>query len=325
MAKNVKALNELLSKEKGFKAIERDYSKSGHQYHIVVGKETHTIEFRNSVEALYNEIEKLGLKGVLEKYPIGCFDKTSGSSDFQAETDDQIFEEEEVDIVKQFEALKLYVQMLFDKANPIQSIVLSGPGGVGKSYEIFDEMEKRGIDYTLVKGYSSPRALFNTLRDNSDQVVVFDDCDSIWEDANALNVLKAALETNRKGSRVVTWSLAEENEEFEFTGKIVFMSNKDFFSSRSKLKHIVAVLTRVFFLQITFNQDQMMRRIEMVAKNIETDTAVRTRVLEYMKENAKRSKVSIRMFENLLKVAKTFSKEKFELCATELLRAGRLG
>ena len=321
----MKALNELLSNEKGFKAIKRDYSKNGHQYHITIGKENFTIEFRNSVDALYDEFEKLGLKEVIAEYPVGKYAKSSGSSDFQAEADDQLFEDEEVDIVKQFQALKLYVEMMFDKANPIQSIVLSGPGGVGKSYEIFDEMEKRGIEYVLVKGFSTPRALFNTLRDNQDKVIIFDDCDSVWEDANALNVLKSALETNRRGSRIVTWQTAEESEEFEFVGKIIFMSNKDFFSSRSKLKHIVAVLTRVFFLQITFNQDQMMRRIEMVATSVEKDTAVRDRVLEYMKANARKSKISIRMFENLVKVAKTFGQEKFELCAMELLRAGRLG
>lgn len=324
MAKNMKALNELLSNEKGFKAIERDYSKNGHHYHIVVGKETHSIEFRNSVEALYNEFEKLGFKGVVEKYPVGCFAKASGSADLLDEQDEQLFEEE-VDIVKQFEALRLYVEMMFDKANSIQSIVISGPGGVGKSYEIFDEMERRGIDYVLVKGYSSARGLFNTLRDNKDAVIIFDDCDSIWEQADALNVLKSALETNRKGRRVVTWNLAEDTEEFEFEGKIIFMSNKDFFSSRSKMKHIVAVLTRVFFLQITFDQDQMMRRIEMVANTAEKDASVRKRVIEYMKANAKKSKVSIRMFENLAKVAKSYAQDKFELVATELLRAGRLG
>jgi len=326
MAKNMKALNELLSKEKGFKAIKRDYSKSGFEYNITVGKEIFTIEFRNPVEQLYDEAKSLGIKGLVEKYPVGCFSKkSSGSAELTDENDEDLLPPEEVDIVKQFQALTCFVEMLFDRANPIQSIVVSGPGGVGKTYEIFDEMEKRGVEYTLVKGYSSPRALFNTLRDHSEEVVIFDDCDSIWEDANALNILKSALETNRKGKRTVTWNLAEENEEFEFHGKIIFVSNKDFYASRSKMKHIIAVLTRVFFIQFTFDQEQMMRRIEMVSGNIEKDAAVRTAVIDYLKANAKRSKVSIRMFENLCKVYKSLGKVKFELCGTELLRAGRLG
>lgn len=316
----MKALNELLSKEKGFKAIERDYSKNGHQYHISVGKEIFTIEFKNSVPALYDTFAKLGIKGTVEQYPV----QVKGSSDF-TEGDELPVEEENVDIVQQFKALECFIEMLFDKANPIQSVVLSGPGGVGKSYEIFDAFEKRKIDYKLIKGYSSPRALFNTLRDYSKDVIVFDDCDSIWENGDALNILKSALETNRRGRRLVTWNLADENEEFEFEGKIVFMSNKDFYAGRSKLKHITAVLTRVFFLQITFNQEQMMRRIEMVANNVEKDATVRKVVIEYMKANAQKSKVSIRMFENLLKVYKSLGKEKFELCGAELLRAGRLG
>ncbi len=325
MAKNMKALNELLSKEKGFKAIERDYSKSGFEYNISVGKEILTIEFRNPVEQLYNAFEQLGIKGVAAKYPVGCYGKKAGSNELTNESEDDLLPPEEVDIVKQFQALQCFVEMLFDKANAIQSIVVSGPGGVGKTYEIFDEMEKRKVDYILVKGYSSPRALFNTLRDNADKVIIFDDCDSIWEDANALNVLKSALETNRKGRRTVTWNLAEENEEFEFMGKIIFVSNKDFYASRSKMKHIVAVLTRVFFIQFTFDQEQMMRRIEMVSENIEKDASVRKAVIDYLKENGKRSKVSIRMFENLCKVYKSLGKVKFELCGVELLRAGRLG
>ena len=76
------------------------------------------------------------------------------------------------------------------------SIVVSGPGGLGKSHTVtkalndagmkdvtlLDEFEVGGKinttkSYRVIKGYSTPKGLYRTLYENKDGVVVFDDCD----------------------------------------------------------------------------------------------------------------------------------------------------
>ena len=78
------------------------------------------------------------------------------------------------------------------------SVVVSGPGGLGKSHTVtkalndagmkdvtlLDEFEVGGKinttkSYRVIKGYSTPKGLYRTLYENKDGVVVFDDCDSV--------------------------------------------------------------------------------------------------------------------------------------------------
>ena len=87
------------------------------------------------------------------------------------------------------------VQMLAKGEQP--SVVVTGPGGLGKSYTVTEALKKAGLkdmsildDYEIgasvpknafvvIKGYSSPKGLYRTLYENRKSVIVFDDCDSV--------------------------------------------------------------------------------------------------------------------------------------------------
>ena len=126
------------------------------------------------------------------------------------------------------------------------SVVVCGPGGLGKSHTVTASLEKSGLTdvslldemevgatintkkaYRVVKGYSTPKGLYRTLYDNRDGVIVFDDCDSVLKDPISLNLLKGALDSYSR--RVISWRSEIRDDElpqcFEFKGKVIFISN----------------------------------------------------------------------------------------------------
>lgn len=126
------------------------------------------------------------------------------------------------------------------------SVVVSGPGGLGKSYTVTEALEKSGLrdistldelpigfkinggkSFRVIKGYSTPKGLYRVLFENKDGVVVFDDCDSVLKDPVSLNLLKAALDSYDR--RIISWRADMKDDElptsFEFKGRVVFISN----------------------------------------------------------------------------------------------------
>lgn len=126
------------------------------------------------------------------------------------------------------------------------SVVVSGPGGLGKSHTVTAALEAAGMtdvtvldefqvgsvlntakSYRVIKGYSTPKGLYRTLYENKDGVVVFDDCDSVLKDPVSLNLLKAALDSYDR--RIISWRADMRDEElpqsFEFKGRVIFISN----------------------------------------------------------------------------------------------------
>ena len=123
------------------------------------------------------------------------------------------------------------------------SVVVSGPGGLGKSYTVTDALANRGLQdistvddlpigfringgktFRVIKGYSTPKGLYRVLYENKDGVVVFDDCDSVLKDPVSLNLLKAALDSYDR--RIISWRADIKDEDlptcFEFKGRVVF-------------------------------------------------------------------------------------------------------
>lgn len=139
-------------------------------------------------------------------------------------------------------------QMVQDK--DVRSAIIYGTGGIGKSYNLLDpdegKMAKNGkikfnpeldlskdeYDYVEIGGNISALGMYKTLLANKDKFVVFDDCDSMWNDEQMANMLKKALDTT--GDRMVTWGKNMTKDQdtglvpqksFKFTGQIIFISN----------------------------------------------------------------------------------------------------
>jgi hypothetical protein len=167
----------------------------------------------------------------------------------------------------------------------IRAMIVSGPPGVGKSHGVNLQMEKASLfdkiagkraRFEVVKGAMSGIGLFAILYKYSDtkNVLVFDDCD-IWEDPDALNVLKGALDSGK--TRRISWNkdsriLREEGipNSFNFNGSVIFITNLNFADRRSnKIKaHLDALQSRCHYLDLTINSERdKMLRIKQVHRD----------------------------------------------------------
>ena len=209
----------------------------------------------------------------------------------------------------------------------IRAMIVSGPPGVGKSHGVNLQMEKASLfdkiagkrpRFEVVKGAMSGIGLFAILYKYSDSknVLVFDDCD-IWEDPDALNVLKGALDSGK--TRRISWNkdsriLREEGipNSFNFNGSVIFITNLNFADRRSnKIKaHLDALQSRCHYLDLTINSERdKMLRIKQVHrdadgglfKDYDLTDEQSSDVMSYMWDNHnKLREVSLRM---ALKVA----------------------
>ncbi len=168
----------------------------------------------------------------------------------------------------------------------VRGMVVTGPPGVGKTYgveqvlekdSLFDVMADNRLRHTFVKGAMSAIGLYSTLYKYSESknIVVLDDCDSILFNEDALNILKAALDSGQK--RRISWNsdshfLRREGvpSEFEFKGSVIFITNLKFDNVRStKIKdHLEAIMSRCHYLDLTLDttRDKILR-IKQIARD----------------------------------------------------------
>jgi len=171
------------------------------------------------------------------------------------------------------------------------SLVITGSAGTGKTHLVKSTLTGMGLvestDFVHFKGRATAAGLFVTLYDNSDKIVVLDDCDSVFKDDDAVNILKGALDSydTRKISYLTTKPLKDEfgshlPRSFEFTGKIIFISN----ISQSKLDE--AIRSRSFVSDIDLTKKQMFARVEQLMDKMETGipVAAKQMALSIMKE-----------------------------------------
>jgi hypothetical protein len=173
--------------------------------------------------------------------------------------------------------------------------VVGGPG-IGKTHTVMDVIKGCGLkersDFVVAKGKVTPAALYRTLFLNRDKLIIFDDTDSIWKDGDAVNILKAALDSY--DVRKVTWFSAQttnlssfskeearnfinkvhaelsENPdaqvklpaEFDFTGRVIFISNLP----KNKLDS--AVISRSLTIDMTLSEAQILERMEAILSKL---------------------------------------------------------
>jgi hypothetical protein len=94
---------------------------------------------------------------------------------------------------------------------------------------------------------------------------VFDDCDSVLKDPVALNLLKGALDSY--GKRIISWNADMKDEDlprsFDFTGKVVFISNK----AQNDIDQ--AIRSRSMMIDLAMTLDQKIDRMEYISKSEE--------------------------------------------------------
>ena len=236
-----------------------------------------------------------------------------------AETDEQGMDR----IKERFEILDEMTNATLDGI--VRGMVVTGPPGVGKTYgveqvlekdSLFDMMADKPIRHTFVKGAMSAIGLYSKLYEYKDSknILVLDDCDTILFNEDALNILKAALDSCKK--RKISWNtdsnlLRREGvpSSFEFNGSVIFITNLKFDNMRStKIRdHLEAILSRCHYLDLTLDttRDKIMRIKQIARDGGLFDTKGLTKIqeeeiIEFMIEKQDRLReVSLRMAQKI--------------------------
>jgi len=172
------------------------------------------------------------------------------------------------------------------KKGDVRAMIVSGPPGVGKSFgvekvlskhELISQLGERPPKYQVVKGAMSAIGLYCKLYNyaDKDNVLVFDDCDSVLLDDLSLNILKAALDSKR--TRTIHWntdSFKLRNEgvpdSFDFKGSAIFITNIKFDNVKSKKlrDHLEALESRCHYIDLTIDTErEKMLRIKQIVQD----------------------------------------------------------
>ena len=184
----------------------------------------------------------------------------------------QIAPVEQFDINKRFDFTADLVSMV--AKGQTASAVITGEGGLGKSFTVIQALRKAGLidmsekepgdtaaprsTYRIVKGFSTAKGLYRILYENRNSIIVLDDCDSVLKDADALNLLKGALDSFDK--RLISWNTSRVDDNlprfFQFKGGIVFISN----IAQDKIDQ--AIRSRSMNVDLSMTTDQKITRME---------------------------------------------------------------
>lgn len=201
-----------------------------------------------------------------------------------------------------FAQLGSLVDLIITGGSP--SLLVCGDAGIGKTYLCRHRLQASGLkeqvisadasdtkpppgkkkkrkvkpkadSYLFVKGYSSPMGLYQTLHDNRESIIVFDDCDSVFKNAVSVNILKSALDSY--DDRVISWASTATakmglDSRFEFKGMIIFLSNIPL----AKLDN--AVKSRSFTIEMTLSREELFHRMNEVLGHIEPDIPMNERL-----------------------------------------------
>jgi hypothetical protein len=206
-------------------------------------------------------------------------------------------------INERFNFLNDLTKMVIYDVTP--SLIVTGEGGLGKTHSVSQSIGFTGLEnneYVFFKGYSTARGLYNTLYDNNGKLIIFDDCDSVLEDKVAVNILKSALDSYE--TRTISWMARmnkndEYPQQFDFTGRIIFISNK----SKSSIDG--AILSRSLTVDLTMTPDEKIERMTTILPNIlpEYSDEVKAEALNFLNENKEGSNINMRTLIMVIKMA----------------------
>jgi len=233
------------------------------------------------------------------------------------------------------------------KKGDVRAMIVSGPPGVGKSHgvekvlgkhDLIATLGERAPKYEVVKGAMSAIGLYCKLYKmaDKDNVIVFDDCDSIFSDELSLNILKAALDS--KKNRRIHWntdSFKLRNEgvpdSFEFKGSAIFITNIKFDNVKSKKMrdHLEALESRCHYIDLAIDTDrEKLLRIKQITNDGMLDSYKLTEevvqeIVDFCDINKKRLReLSLRTVLKVADLAKAFPDKWEAMAENTVMRRG---
>jgi hypothetical protein len=308
-----------------------------------------TEEFKVGAKGGYVTVDGKAVAGFPDRnIKIAC----DGAHAYEAvDASTKVTKREETD-EETIERLRERFDMLEDmtkatKKGDVRAMIVSGPPGVGKSHGVEKVLGKHDLiatlgekppKYEVVKGAMSAIGLYCKLYKmaDKDNVIVFDDCDSIFSDELSLNILKAALDS--KKTRRIHWntdSFKLRNEgvpdSFEFKGSAIFITNIKFDNVKSKKMrdHLEALESRCHYIDLAIDTDrEKLLRIKQITNDgmlneyMLTEDTVQE-IVDFCDINKKRLReLSLRTVLKVADLAKAFPDKWEAMAENTVMRRG---
>jgi DNA polymerase III delta prime subunit len=161
------------------------------------------------------------------------------------------------DIEQKYTSLEKYIEQM--AAGNVRSLIVNGPPGVGKTYSASAYIKKYSKQkHKSVTGHMSMLTLYGDLYrlKNNGEILILDDVDSVMNNIQGLNILKAAMDTRKQ--REISWestsALLEKMNlpnSFKFNGAVILITNTGFGNGGKKnIEHLNALKDRSFCLNL---------------------------------------------------------------------------
>lgn len=156
------------------------------------------------------EVKNLAGSGKIVLYgraPDGTMFEIPGLEEFSSQIERMLIqqighgEESSMSMEEQYDLVRERTKLILSgRSNFVKSLLVIGAPSSGKTFNIMETVKEMGLqeghDYVSKKGKISASAMYRTLIEQIDGLCIFDDCDSVMEDKNGVNMLKGALDTD---------------------------------------------------------------------------------------------------------------------------------
>lgn len=154
------------------------------------------------------EISRLATQGklyLMGRKPKGAFFRIPGVEELTAQLERMLSREladkGEETMEEQYDVLRDKVKLVAGgESRFVKSLLICGMPSAGKTHVVMETVRQIGLtegdDYVVKKGRITVASMYRTLIEQINGLVIFDDCDSVVEDKNGINMLKGALDTD---------------------------------------------------------------------------------------------------------------------------------
>lgn len=244
-------------------------------------------------------------------------------------------ERHRVSVNDRFNFYENFIEMTLSQT--IHSLIVTGEGGLGKTHTLKEKLNEHNLtdvrsypeavklaleelyaeeggmntmpgDYIFIKGHSTAKALYRALYENNGKLIIFDDCDRVLKDDNAIGILKGALDSY--DDRLICWNAEMKLDDnlpkaFEFEGQVIFLSNMNQYQMDQALK------SRSMRVDISMTPSEKIERMGAILETLDLGVTVtkkqRKEALEFLdKHKNEATDLNIRTLKNVLSIVASF-------------------
>jgi hypothetical protein len=243
----------------------------------------------------------------------------------------------------QLEDLENLIKLTVSGAS--NALFVAGRGGIGKTFTVEKTLASMGMSdgngYFKNTGTASAVGIYALLFRYKNEIILFDDSDDALKDQQSRNIIKAATDTkkirklvwNKMGSNVVDPDGFDGSDDelidagkiprhFEFTGKIMFISNL----KMDKLDPDGAIRTRAFLIDIDPTEMEIYDFMEKIVDKIpldgtlHLDSETRKEVVQLIRNGSSQQTPNLRVLNRALNMKAGAIKAGVEIGGDQLTR-----